>query len=129
MEIISVSLDSETLKELNAVQATLGFKSRSKMLRATMDALLNEYRMMDLLKGVHQVVLVITYRENERNHVSRILHQFEKIIKVTVHQHNGALCLDIINVDADADRIRGLFGVLKRSKCVKSMNFVHLGSG
>jgi metal-responsive CopG/Arc/MetJ family transcriptional regulator len=128
LEIISVSIDPETLKELNKIQANLGFKSRSKMIRATIDSLMNEFQVIDSLKGKHEVVLIVTYREHERDHVSAILHKFEDSIKTTIHQHRSTLCLDIINVNADATRIRELFSVLKRNKCVKSMNFTLLGS-
>ncbi|MDE1860934.1 MAG: ribbon-helix-helix protein, CopG family [Candidatus Micrarchaeota archaeon] len=128
MEIISISLDSETLKELNSIQEKLGYKSRSKMLRSTINALLNEYKALDKITGVHEAVFVMTYKERERNHISAILHEFEKIIKVTVHQHHGTLCLDMLNVDADAEMIRRLFGALRRSRCVSSINFALLGS-
>lgn len=127
MKIISISLDKETLEELNEVQKNLGFKSRSKMLRSTVDALLNEYKVIDALEGLHDIVFVITYKEGEKNHVSSILHEFENVIKTTIHQHNMHLCLDILNINADADMIRKLFGTLKRNKCVRSVNFTLLG--
>jgi metal-responsive CopG/Arc/MetJ family transcriptional regulator len=127
LEIISVSLDGETLKELNEIQENLGFKSRSKLISSTVNSLLNEYRIIDSLRGVHEVVFIITYRENERNHVSNVLHEFDTAIKTTIHQHHSSMCLDIMNVDADAGVIRKLFSMLKRNKCVKSINFTLLG--
>jgi metal-responsive CopG/Arc/MetJ family transcriptional regulator len=127
LEIISISLDEETLKELNGIQHNLGFKSRSKMIRATIDSLMNEFRIIDSIKGRHEVVLIVTYRTHEKYHVSEILHKFEDSIKTTIHQHHSTLCLDIINVDADANRIREIFGALKRNKYVKSINFTLLG--
>lgn len=127
MKIISISLDEETLSELNDVQRMLGFKSRSKMIRATIDSLMKEFKIIDSLKGKHEIVLLVTYKEHEKDHVSAILHKFEDSIKITIHQHLSSLCLDIINVNADADRIRELFNVLKRNKCVKSMSFALLG--
>lgn len=127
MEIISISLDKETLNDLNDAQRTLGFKSRSKMIRATIDSLMNEFRIIDKITGKHEVVLLVTYREHDKDHVSAILHKFEDSIKITIHQHLSTLCLDIINVNADASRIRELFNILKRSRCVKSMNFTLLG--
>lgn len=126
MEILSISLDKETLNELNGMQRNLGFKSRSKMIRATIDSLMNEFRIVDSLRGRHEAVLIVTYREHDGEHVSGILHKFEGAIKTTIHQHSSSLCLDIVNVDSDASRIRELFSALKRSKCVKSMNFTLL---
>ena len=119
MEIISISLDWETLSELDEIQKSLGFKSRSKMLRSTIDLLLSEYSVIEKLKGRHEVVFVMTYPENERNHVASILHAFKAEIKVTVHQHHGDLGLDMLNIEADAEVIRKLFGALKNSKCIR----------
>ena len=127
MEIISISLDKETLNELNSIQHNLGFKSRSKMIRATIDSLMNEFRIIDSLKGKHEVVLLVTYREHERDRVSAILHKFEDSIKTTIHKHRSTFCLDIIEVDADTARIKELFGVLRRNKYIKSVNFTLLG--
>ncbi len=127
MEIMSISLDKETLQELNEIQDNLGFKSRSKMLRSTIDLLLSEYKVLESLKGIHNIVFVITYKDNEKNHVSNMLHDFEDEIKVTVHQHNGPVCLDMLNMAADAPRIKKLFAEMKRSKCIRSLNFTLLG--
>ena len=77
MEILSISLDKETLEELNGMQHNLGFKSRSKMIRATIDSLMNEFRIVDSLKGRHEVVLIVTYRGHDGDCVSGILHKFE----------------------------------------------------
>jgi CopG family transcriptional regulator, nickel-responsive regulator len=125
---MSISLDQETLDELNKIQRNLGFKSRSKMIRATIDSLMREFRIIDSLKGRHETVLLITYREQHRDHVSTILHKFEDSISTTIHQHHHTMCLDIINVDADANKIRELFSTLKRNKCIRSMNFTLLGN-
>jgi metal-responsive CopG/Arc/MetJ family transcriptional regulator len=127
MEIMSISLDKATLQELNEIQENLGFRSRSKMLRSAIDLLLSEYKVLESLKGIHNVVFVITYKDNEKNHVSNILHDFEAEIKVTVHQHNGTTCLDMLNINADAQKIKKLFAEMKRSKCIRSLNFTLLG--
>ncbi|MDE1768721.1 MAG: ribbon-helix-helix protein, CopG family [Candidatus Micrarchaeota archaeon] len=127
LEIISISIDEETLSELNEIQRALGFKSRSKMLRSTIDLLLGEYRALESLNGRHEVVFIITYRDKEKNHVSNILHKFENEVKVTVHQHRGTMCLDTLNIDADSEVIKRLFKEMKGSKCIRSLNFALLG--
>ncbi|MEW6036464.1 MAG: CopG family ribbon-helix-helix protein [Candidatus Micrarchaeota archaeon] len=122
MEIISISLDKETLDELDKIQGNLGFKSRSKLLRATIGSLLNEYRVMETLKGHLDSVLVVTYKENEKHRVSDILHRFEDCIKTVVHQHHTGICLEVLILCADAERIRELFGLLKKDKGVRSVS-------
>src|SRR5512143_1007661 len=122
MEIISISLDKDTLDELDRIQGSLGFKSRSKLLRATISSLLNEYRIMESLKGHVDSVFVVTYKESEKHRVSDLLHNFEDCIKTVVHQHHVGICLEVMIICADAERIRELFGTLKKDKGVRSVS-------
>jgi metal-responsive CopG/Arc/MetJ family transcriptional regulator len=122
LEIISVSLDRDTLSELDKIQNSLGFKSRSKLLRATMNSLLNEYKIMESLQGHVDSVFVVTYKESEKHRVSDLLHDFEDSIKTIIHQHHVGICLEVLIVCTDAKRIRELFSLLKRDKGVRSVN-------
>ncbi len=122
MEIISISIDKDTLSELVTIQKNLGFKSRSKLLRATLNSLLNEYRIMESLKGHIDSVFVMTYRESEKHNISDLLHKFEDSIKTVVHQHHVGICLEVLIICADAERIRELFALLKKEKGVRSVS-------
>ncbi|MEW6723042.1 MAG: ribbon-helix-helix protein, CopG family [Candidatus Micrarchaeota archaeon] len=123
MEIISISLDKETLTELDRIQESLGFKSRSKLLRATLSSLMNEYRLMEQMKGHVDSVFLITYKSSEKHRVSDLTHGFEDCIKTSVHQHHAGICLEVLILCADASRIRELFSLLKRDKGVRSVSF------
>jgi len=123
MEIISISLDKETLAELDKTQEHLGFKSRSKLMRATIKSLVNEYRMMGSLKGHMDGVFVVTYRESDKHRVSDLLHLYEDSIDTVIHQHHVGICLEVLIVCADAKRIRELFSVLKKDKGVRSVSW------
>jgi metal-responsive CopG/Arc/MetJ family transcriptional regulator len=122
MEIISISLDKETKAELDKVQADLGFKSRSKLLRATISSLMSEYRMLEKVKGHVDSVFVITYREGAKNEISDLLHDYEDSIKTVIHQHHVGICLEVLIICDDAKRVRELFGVLKKEKGVRSLS-------
>jgi len=122
MEIISISLDKETLAELKNAQKALGFKSRSKLLRTTLASLLSEYRTMEKLKGHTDSVFVVTYKESEKHRISDMLHRFEDCIKTVIHQHHVGICLEVLIVCADAPSIRELFAVLKKDKGVRSVS-------
>jgi metal-responsive CopG/Arc/MetJ family transcriptional regulator len=122
MEIISVSIDKKTLSEVDRIQERLGFKSRSKLLRATINSLLNEYRLIDSLQGHSDSVITLTYEESAKNRISSIVHKFDDAVKTTVHQHHKGMCIDIMMVCCDADDVRALFSALKRDKGVHSIN-------
>lgn len=124
MEILSISIDNETLDQLNQTQKSLGFKSRSKMLRSAISSMIKDYRGLDLIKGNAEVIFVLTYKESEKNNVSNTLHKFEDAIKTELHQHNSGTCIDVLNLYSDAKRIREIFSILKRSKSIKSATYV-----
>jgi metal-responsive CopG/Arc/MetJ family transcriptional regulator len=122
LEIISVSIDKKTLDEVDRIQEKLGFKSRSKLLRATINSLLNEYRLLDSLKGHSDSVITVTYQESDKNRISSVVHKFEEAVKTTVHQHHNGMCIDIMVVCCDAEDVRKLFSALKSEKGVKSIS-------
>jgi metal-responsive CopG/Arc/MetJ family transcriptional regulator len=122
LEIISISLDKETLTELEKTQKQLGFGSRSKLLRAAIGSLLNEYRLMENRRGHTDTVFTLTYREADKDRVSDVLHRFDDCIKTTLHQHHEGICLEILVVCADAARQRELFGLLKKGKGIRSVS-------
>jgi CopG family transcriptional regulator, nickel-responsive regulator len=124
MEILSISIDDDTLKQLNDVQKLLGFKSRSKMLRNAILGMTKEYDVLDSLKGNVESVFVLTYDESEKNNVSDILHKFEDAIKTELHQHNSGTCIDVLNIHTDAKMVREIFGTLKRNKSIYSVTYV-----
>jgi len=122
MEIISISLDKETLSELEKTQTQLGFGSRSKLLRAAIGSLLNEYRLIENRRGHTDAVFTLTYREADKDRISDVLHRFDDCIKTTIHQHHVGICLEILVVCADAARQRELFSLLKKGRGVRSVS-------
>lgn len=122
MEIVSISLDKETLAELDMMRKQLGFKSRSRLIRATAASLLNEYKALESLKGHTDAVFMVTYRSAEKHGISDLLHEFEDSIKTVVHQHHVGMCLEVLIVCAEAGRIRELFALLKRDRGVRSVS-------
>ncbi len=122
MEIISISLDKKTLEELDRIHSEMGFRSRSKLLRSSLSSFLNEYRLMESLKGHIDSVFVVTYPESEKHRVSDLLHTFEDSINTVVHQHHVGICLEVLMVSADAGRIRELFSLLKKDKGVRTVS-------
>ncbi len=123
MEILSISIDKEALKQLEEVQKKLGFKSRSKMLRSAVLSLLNDYQNLDALSGNVESIFVLTYNESEKNHVSDVLHKYEDTIKTEIHQHHSGTCIDILNLETNAGRTRDFFSTVKKNKCIYSVNY------
>src|SRR5271155_5188485 len=127
MEILSISVDDETKKRLDEIQKRLGFKSRSKLLRDAVQSLVKDYEALEGLSGMVEIVFVLSYKESEKNHVSNTLHGFKEHIKSELHQHGSESCIDVLNVRAEAGRVRKMFGVLKKNKCIYSVVYSVVG--
>jgi metal-responsive CopG/Arc/MetJ family transcriptional regulator len=121
MEIISVSMDAEQLAELDSLREKLGFGSRSKLLRATVDSLLNEYNALESRQGHCDAVFTVTHRTHGSEGLSSLLTEFDDAIVTELHQHHKDMCLRVLIACADAERIRELFSHIKRSRGVKSV--------
>jgi len=122
MEIISISLDKKTVVELGMIQRKLGFKSRSKLMRATIDSLLNEYNVLEELKGHCDAVLTLTYDYKKKDELGHLLGQFEDIIRTQIHQSHAGVHLRVLIICGNAQRIKELFSKLKAGKSVRSLN-------
>ncbi len=120
-EIVSISLDEKTLDELNKTQEKLGFRSRSKLIRATIDSLLNEYKALESIKGHVDAVFTITVEEHDKGELGSLMKDFEDIVVTEIHQHHASRCLKILITCGKAGQIRELFSHLKRVNKVKSV--------
>ena len=129
MEILSISIDDDTLKQLNQTQRRLGFKSRSKLLRNAILGMMKDYEALDTLRGIVEIIFVLTYNDSEKNNVSDMLHKFENQIKTELHQHNSGTCIDVLNIHAEAGEIREMFDALKRNKSIRSLTYVVIRKG
>ncbi len=122
MTILSISIDDATLKRLNTIQRTLGFKSRSKLLRNAVLGALKEYETLESLTGNVQSVFVLTYKKHEKARVFDLLHSFEDSIQAELHRHSAGTCIDVLDVNTSAEGTRRLFNALKKCKCVFAVN-------
>ncbi|MGC8479832.1 MAG: CopG family ribbon-helix-helix protein [Candidatus Micrarchaeia archaeon] len=127
MEILSLSIDDKTLEKLNETQRLLKFKSRSKLLRTAIMNITIDYNEINTASGNIECVFVLTYKENEKNHVSDLVHKYKDIIKTEVHHHSYGSGVDIIISSSDADNIRKMFSSLRASKCIYSVSYSLLG--
>lgn len=126
MEILSISIDDETLDKLNKIQKELGFKSRSKLLRSAILNIVKDYETIDISDSSIECVFAITYSEKEKNHVSDILHKFKSIIKTEIHHHSYNKGVEIIIISGKSSVVKELFTILRKNKCVQSVNFLML---
>ncbi len=121
MEIISVSMDEGQLEKLGKTQQELGFRSRSRLLRAAIDSMLNEFNVLDSRRGHTDAVFTVTHNSHGADSLGRLLDEFEDVIKTEVHQHHENVCLRVLIACGNATRVKELFSHLKRRKGIRSV--------
>lgn len=122
MEIISISMDRDSLDELNGMQKKLGFKSRSKLIRAGMDSLMNEFKALDSLRGKCDIVFTVVHRHRDKDRFGEVMEKFDDVITTEIHQHRNGSCVRILVTAGDAKRLMELFRTMKSKKEIISVN-------
>ena len=121
MEIISLSLDRKYVEDLDQIRERHGFRSRSGLMRAAIDSLLNDYRILEEVKGHVDAVFTLTYHESRLGDLSSILARHQESIRTEIHQHHSGICLRVLIVCAKAEEVRSFFSDLKSAKGVRSL--------
>ncbi|MFH1307135.1 MAG: hypothetical protein ABIH83_05800 [Candidatus Micrarchaeota archaeon] len=122
MEIISVSLEPEKVQEINRAMELTKIKSRSKIIRTALTSLLNQYKILSELKGVHTVVFMISHRSVHMSDATASIRGFGDIVKTVLHHHSKKGCLDILIAEGDAGKLRDLFRGIQNMKNINSVS-------
>lgn len=123
MEIISISLDQENVRKIEKIMGALGIKSRSKLIRTSLDSLVHEYEVLSELEGVQTVVFMVSHKRGNSD-ISRIIHEFQNIIKTNIHHHSPKGCLDILIGEGDAKIIRKMYQAINNTGNSSSVSIV-----
>ena len=124
MTIVSVSLNSDILMEIDKLQKALGFSGRSEIVRAGIRNLLAEEKDRQNLSGHLFAVLLAIHDEKSDDQVTEMGHGFDKLI--TTHIHNkidGDRCLEIFLLKGDAEEVKDM---TKKFQSNKKMDHVKL---
>lgn len=121
-EVLSISLSSDELASLSAMQEKLGFSNRSKLLRAGLQSLLAEYRLLDQLQGRHKVVFVVSHTKDHEADLGDLLHEFEDSVSTSLHQQSHHRCVEVVMAEGSASRLRELFSRFKSQKGVQQVH-------
>jgi CopG family nickel-responsive transcriptional regulator len=124
LTIVSVSLNSDILMEIDKLQKALGFSGRSEIVRAGIRNLLAEEKDRQNLSGHLFAVLLAIHDEKSDDQVTEMGHGYDKLI--TTHIHNkidGDRCLEIFLLKGDAEEVKDM---TKKFQSNKKMDHVKL---
>ncbi len=121
-QVLSISLLPAEKQALSVLQRKLGFSNRSKLVRAGMDALNQEYAALEGLKGNAQAVFVVSHGRLHEHDFDHVLHEYDDVVRTSLHQQSHETCVQVLMADGPAERLRTLFSALKTAKGVRQVS-------
>ena len=125
MSIISLSLPTELLEELDAILGKDHSATRSEVIRQAVRMYLSEYNELDKIKGNVIATISVLYKKTEKNEeLFQLEHEFGDMITAYLHSHlTRANCLEVLVVKGSAQRLKSLIDGLKANKPVRQLRF------
>ena len=123
MPIVSISLTDEILKEIDALQKSLGFSGRSDAIRAGIRSFVSEEKQKEDLSGNVNAILLVVHNDEYDDQVNGIKHSYEDLI--TTHLHSkieGDKCMELFMLKGEASSVNSItkdFQINKRMDTVK----------
>ncbi|MCX8197558.1 MAG: ribbon-helix-helix protein, CopG family [Candidatus Micrarchaeota archaeon] len=116
-QIISVSLDQETVKCLEEAERDLNFASRSDAIRAAVKLLWSDAASRKKLSGKIKAVIVATHHQKREDKLNQPAHHFDDIIETQLHSNlSSSNCLELFIVDGDSQRVRDFLRAIQSQK-------------
>ena len=123
MTVLSASLPSALVDEMDAAIAAGGYKGRSEFLRAAVRA-----HLLDRPRGggkhVHGSITIL-YPHDKEARVSDVRHAFHDVVLSLMHTHcEPETCMDVLLVGGPPARVQELAATLERMRDVSRTRFV-----
>ena len=125
---VSLSIQTDLMKEFDAVSESLGHPTRSKAVSEAMREFVSTKRWDMAKKGSASGVILVTY-DHHATGVNRALtelqHDFHEVVGATMHIHlTKHTCLEVISFEGEAESVRSLAKMLQSQKGVLSLKVV-----
>lgn len=123
MEIVSVSLDSKKVLEIEELKKELGIKSRSKIFSAAISDFIKRQKKISELRGVATVIFMITHGHAHKSDVTSAIGGYERLVKTVLHHHSTRGCIDLLIVEGEAASILQIYRKISKMRAVESVDF------
>lgn len=123
MPIISLSLDTDTLKKLDQAGKEQGFKGRSELVRTCVEEFIQNHESLSKLKGNVEAVITVVTKEKYESAGTNVVHDFTHITQTHIHHHlQSHQCMDVFVVKGEAARIQKMILALKSSPKIQKVH-------
>jgi CopG family nickel-responsive transcriptional regulator len=125
MEIISLSLDEETLEKIDRIQEESSFNGRSELIRKAIENLHQEVKNNQKLEGKLNAVIVTRHPHKREQKIAQTAHKYDDVITTQLHSKlDGDNCLEVFHTQGPADRVIKFYNELEGSKSTESVNIL-----
>lgn len=125
MEIISLSLDEETLGKIDEIQDQASFTGRSELIRKAVENLHQEVIDNQSLEGNLNAVIIARHPHRKEQRIAEIAHEFNGVITTQLHSKlDGENCLEVFHTNGKAEKVIKFFDRLEGSKHTESVNIL-----
>ena len=127
MPIVSISLNEEILKQIDALQKNLGFSGRSDAIRAGIRSFVSEEKQKEDLSGNVNAILLVIHNDEYDNQVTEVKHSFEDLI--TMHLHSkieGDKCMELFILKGESDIVSEITKNFQTNKKMDTVKLVAL---
>ncbi len=127
MPIVSISLNEEILKQIDALQKNLGFSGRSDAIRAGIRSFVSEEKQKEDLSGNVNAILLVVHNDEYDNQVTEVKHSFEDLI--TMHLHSkieGDKCMELFILKGESDTVSEITKNFQTNKKMDTVKLVAL---
>ena len=125
MEIISISLDNETVNKLEEIEKKSSFNGRSELFRKLIHEKNREIYNKEGFQGEINSVMVVRHRHGNENELSKISHSYDSIINTRLHDElSEKECIEIFQLEGEAEELEELRQEMEGSRSTESVDFL-----
>ncbi len=125
MDVISLSVDEDTLEKMDALLADAGFDGRSELVRTAVKRLYGDQQDLSDLSGQVNAVIIARHGHRGEGDVADISHRHDAVINTQLHcSLAGDHCLEVFHVAGDADAVTALHDELQGSRGTETVDIL-----
>ncbi|MFX1475135.1 MAG: nickel-responsive transcriptional regulator NikR [Promethearchaeota archaeon] len=127
MPIISISLTTHLLRQLDSLIKNRGYSSRSEAIRDAIRSSLDEFQLSRFEQG--RVIATITVISEHEKHdvderLTRLRHQHNAIVSGNMHLHLGnRYCLDVLITEGEAKEVITFISQIRAMRGIRQVTY------
>ncbi|NVM04100.1 MAG: CopG family ribbon-helix-helix protein [Candidatus Helarchaeota archaeon] len=130
MPVVSISLTSKILKDLEKITNERGYFSRSEAIRDAIRNIVLEYDLSLMDKDVVFATIIVAHefaRGDIDNKLSKLRHEYEEIVIENIHRHvKDQYCIELFVVEGKNSQVLELIGRVRGIKGINQVKYIVL---